>query len=102
MVTICCLEAFERRAIDICKVCSIEWDFIGKIEYFDEDYNYMFEQLGLLDIVGKRDENRETKAYSTFYQYFQGLGKEKVQALYEWYKPDFELFGYEIPEGLLD
>ena len=83
-------------------MCSIEWDFIGKVETFDEDYNYMFDKLGLLDIVGKRDEFREPKAATKFYQYYQGLGRERIQALYELYKADFELFGYKVPAGLLD
>lgn len=37
-----------RRTLDVCKVCSIEWDFIGKFETFRQDYNYMFEERGLL------------------------------------------------------
>ena len=37
-----------RRTLDVCKVCSIEWDYIGKFETFRDDYNYMFEQRGLL------------------------------------------------------
>ena len=83
-------------------MCSIEWDFIGKIETFDPDYNYLFDKLGLLDIVGKREEDRTPYSQQKFYQYFAGLGNDRIQALYELYKPDFELFGYEIPEGLLN
>ena len=37
-----------RRYVDICKVCSIEWDFIGKTEHFEQDHNYMFDKLGIL------------------------------------------------------
>ena len=81
---------------------SIEWEFIGKVESFDTDYNYMFEKLGLLDLVGRREEFRDTKAAQKFYQYYKGLGRERIQALYELYQADFELFGYEVPPGLLD
>ena len=37
-----------RRYVDICKVCSIEWDFIGKTEHFEQDHNYMLKKLGIL------------------------------------------------------
>ena len=33
--------------MDLCKVCSIEWDFVGKIEYFYEDINYLIKKLGI-------------------------------------------------------
>jgi len=91
-----------RRAVDVCKVCSIEWSFIGKVESFDTDYNYMFDKLGLLDLVGRREENRDTKSSQKFYQYYRGLGRERIQALYELYQADFELFGYEVPSYLSD
>ena len=37
-----------RPYVDICKICSIDWDFIGKTEHFEQDHNYMFEKLGIL------------------------------------------------------
>jgi len=90
-----------RRTLDVCKVCSIEWDYIGKFETFRDDYNYMFEQRGLLDVVGKLEDDHEGYGERNLYQYYEGLPKDTIQALYEVYKPDFELFGYEVPDGLL-
>ena len=73
-----------------------------QIETFDQDYNYMFGQLGLLDLLGgKKEEDREPKSTAVLYEYFGKMGKDRILALYELYKADFELFGYEIPEGLL-
>ena len=37
---------------------------------------------------------------SQLYRYYEGLPKSVIQQLYELYKPDFQLFGYEIPKGL--
>ena len=91
-----------RRVIDVCKVCSIDWDFIGKTEYFNDDHNWMFENLGILgDKIPKKTDDRSVYGKNHFYQYYEGLSKETILKLYELYRPDFELFGYEIPEGLL-
>jgi len=90
-----------RRVIDVCKVCSIDWDFIGKTEYFNDDHNWMFKNLGILDKIGMKTDDRSVYGQNHFYQYYEGLSKETIKKLYELYRPDFELFGYEVPEGLL-
>ena len=84
-------------------MCSVEWDYIGKTETFLEDHDYMFAKLNLLDIVGlpRKSDKTTNSGGGKFYQYYEGLGDERILALYELYKPDFELFGYEIPPGLL-
>ena len=51
--------------------------------------------------MGKLEDDHEGYGERNLYQYYEGLPKETIQALYEVYKPDFELFGYEIPDGLL-
>ena len=52
-------------------------------------------------MVGKLEEDRASFGNLHMYRYFEGLPKETILALYEFYKPDFELFGYEIPAGLI-
>ena len=89
-----------RRYIDVCKVCSIKWDFIGKMEHFNQDHNYMMDQLNLIEEVGWMEKEKVIYAQNHFYQYYAGLSKETIEQLYELFKPDFDLFGYKIPAGL--
>ena len=52
----------------MCKVCSVDWDFIGKFETFREDYNFMFDKLGLIDHVGKLESDHEGYGEKNLYQ----------------------------------
>lgn len=64
----------------------------------------MFKNLGIIGddgSLGMKEDDRSVYGQNHFYQYYEGLSKETIQKLYELYRPDFELFGYEIPEGLL-
>lgn len=46
-------------------------------------------------------KNRTTD-HSMIIRYYKGLGKHWLDKLYETYKPDFDLFGYEVPHYLID
>ena len=61
----------------------------------------MFKNLGIIDKLGMKEDDRSVYGQNHFYQYYEGLSKQTIQKLYELYRPDFELFGYEIPESLL-
>ena len=61
----------------------------------------MFKNLGIIDKLGMKEDDRSVYGQNHFYQYYEGLSKQTIQKLYELYRPDFELFGYQIPEGLL-
>lgn len=112
-----------RRYVDICKICSIEWDFIGKTEHFEQDHNYMFRKLGILgrvrlfavlvssvtqleatptkdEVGGPLTGERNVYGANNFYRYFTGLNRQTLEKLYDFYKVDFELFGYEVPSRL--
>ena len=51
--------------------------------------------------IWPRKEERESYGQNHFYQYYTGLKKETILKLYNLYKQDFELFGYNIPPGLI-
>ena len=91
-----------RPYVDICKVCSIEWDFIGKTEHFEQDHNYMLaKKLNIIDDVGgPMMGERNVYGANNFFRYYTGLSTETLEKLYEFYRVDFELFGYEVPERL--
>ena len=46
-------------------------------------------------------KNRTTN-HDMILRYYKGLGRHWIERLYEKYKPDFELFDYEIPPILLN
>jgi hypothetical protein len=80
-----------------CNTCFLGLDFIGKSETMAKDRIYLKSALGLkvrtLNTFAKVHMGKPT--HSAALDMFRTLTRTQVQALYEMYKPDFELFGYE-------
>lgn len=87
------------RFIDLCRVCSINWDFIGKVETVDVDSEVVMDKAGVkglyhLGLHGKTSDNVKV------INYFKGLSKNLIREIYELYKADFEIFGYTVNDWL--
>jgi hypothetical protein len=68
-------------------------DFIGKLENFQKDYTYVLSKLGAPDRFYRgldEKENRSTRN-DNLSEIYTGNLKDK---LYEMYKKDFQIFGY--------
>lgn len=97
----CNIDRHIRPYLPNCLYCDINFDFIGKLEDFDEDVTYiakmqnLTQHLRVLNHVQnsnskKGDGSREEKMK----KYMSQLTPELVRDLYELYKIDFEMFGY--------
>ena len=90
-----------------CSYCDIHYDVIGLIEEFDEDFRYIISKQNvtlLLDrenvAKNQKSKNGSESAAQKISKYFSML-KESVRSdLYDLYKIDFELFGYDASEFL--
>ena len=89
-----------QKYYDLCRVCSINWDFIGKLETVEEDADFIMNVVGMKGKVnlGLHQKNNDK---SKMVMYFKGVEKWIVEVLRELYKEDFELFDYEVEEWLL-
>ena len=82
---------FER-----CDPCHIEYDFLGKLETADHDFDALLSVNGLSELkprlkhLNARNESRFVE------QFFIQLERNQIMALYRLYRFDFELFGYNI------
>ena len=94
-----------------CQHCSIPYNVVGKLETFDEDVNYIILKNGLehilpvenakkvkLNTTSRKSKTNKKKESLT---YFSKLTKEQIKELYQIYKIDFEMFGYEASDYLL-
>ena len=83
-----------------CSVCYLNIDFIGKMETLIQDKEYLVQHKGIPipeeEMYTKLNvrEGKPTKEVSI--EWFKNLTKSEVVSLYELYKPDFELFDYDI------
>ena len=79
----------------LCFPCKIEYDFIGNLETVQSDSAYMLGMLGLHRVSYPTGPALSNNLYS---QYFANLSQKALEKLWEIYKVDFELFGFEKPD----
>lgn len=89
---------------ELCAPCDIHYDVIGHHETLEQDAPHILHRARIQDLVsyphippGITKYNR-TKVQT----YFRGISKRDVRRLYARYRGDFELFGYQRPDFLLD
>ncbi|XP_025835799.1 carbohydrate sulfotransferase 11-like, partial [Agrilus planipennis] len=79
---------------DLCQPCLINYTFIGKYEWFEEDTRTVLDMVGAPYIdfpVSKPNYTRDKLRF-----YFQQLSLSEIEDLYNLYKLDFKLFGYDL------
>ncbi|XP_072181484.1 carbohydrate sulfotransferase 11-like [Diadema setosum] len=89
---------------EMCAPCDIDYDVIGKFETMSTDAEYILRLFNLVDLVDFPSANGSspTGSSSKVEQFYSRLSAEDIKALYERYRLDFELFGYDVPERVDD
>ena len=84
----------------------MKYDAIGFMETYDEDFTYIAQKLNLTtllnDVVKRKNRTPGSKHSQSerIKKYFSLLDKEVRQRLYELYKIDFEMFGFDASSYL--
>ena len=90
-----------KEMYKICAPCTIDYDFIGKLESIDTDAKYLLKKWGVDDKVSYLSSltSRPTNSSSssTMDKYFGQLNKDQVTALWDLFKLDYDLFNYTRP-----
>ena len=91
---------------ELCRVCYVQYDLIGHLEDFRDDFQILlntFHNNNALKEISKEKTKRnctvnckETKK-SVYLKYFNQIAKTTILRLYQKYKNDFELGGYDFP-----
>ena len=96
-----------------CDYCDIKYDFIGRVENFESDLNYIAKKAKISlhnlpeNIIhyhasGSRKRSSALKKVSKIdkdkkvIKYFSQLNAGQLKGLYNMYKVDFEMFGYKL------
>lgn len=82
-----------------CDPCIVDYDFIGKMETASHDFPYAFEKVGFNN-TSHWWQNAKPISRSLTLKYFSQLTDKEVLTLYQIYKLDFMLFGYDL-DGFL-
>ncbi|KAL5250000.1 hypothetical protein ACHWQZ_G015919 [Mnemiopsis leidyi] len=84
---------------EICQPCAVNYNHVGFFEYLNDDTNHILDQIGVKDEIVKADvvspagQTKSTTAVTQ--ELFNALSQEDIDAMFEFYKLDFVLFGYE-------
>ncbi|XP_021695552.1 carbohydrate sulfotransferase 11 isoform X1 [Aedes aegypti] len=83
-----------------CTPCFFHYDVIAKFETLEEDQNYLIAEAQLGHMIKPQWRNAGKGAHTNdlVVKLFTELDDEQVRGLYEYYKYDFELFGYSTEE----
>ncbi|XP_030846602.1 carbohydrate sulfotransferase 11 isoform X3 [Strongylocentrotus purpuratus] len=86
----------------MCSPCGINYDIIGKFETMSTDAEFVLESLSLSNAVEFPSSTGSSPTNSSDYviPYYAQLPDDDVMKLYERYRLDFELFGYDIPHEI--
>ena len=85
-----------------CIPCSSAYNYIVKLETLNMDINYLKKTLNVSQYHQRAFFPQKTyrSNWDLVKKTFQTIPKTKAQNLYEKYKKDFEMFGYDKPEWL--
>ena len=85
-----------------CSYCDAKYNFIQKMETFDEDMEHILKALGLGPIYESSKKPHSNKRNDGVYsdeltlKYFSQIPHDIIKTLLEIYKYDFEAFGYSF------
>ena len=80
----------------LCNPCHVRFDFIGKIETMGRDQEYVLRNFFKNSTIKFPQRNASNKN-KTSADYMETIPRGHVKQLYEVYKEDFLLFGYDEP-----
>lgn len=89
---------------ELCAPCDIRYDVIGHHETLERDAPHILQRALIHGLVQYPHIPPGITQYnqSKVQRYFRGVGKRDVRRLYARYRGDFEMFGYDRPDFLLD
>ncbi|KAM9770086.1 carbohydrate sulfotransferase 12-like [Menidia menidia] len=90
-----------RQVYRLCHPCQVKYDFIGRLETLETDAEQLLKLLKVDHLLRFPSGARNRTAASWERDWFTQIPITKRKELYKLYEPDFELFGYPKPDGML-
>ena len=101
-VDIMTTDVHFRSYLGSCKPCNADYDYVIKFETLKNDMEYLKQKLNISDYHRQAVfPNRNFKTIPSLVQStFRQIPSNLALQLYEKYKIDFDIFGYERPEWI--
>lgn len=73
-------------------------DFVGRVENFDDDIAFIFNQIGLPAVRQMKKRNASQKTIQKLSDYYSS--KDDLLVIYDKYRSDFDILGYSIEDSI--
>jgi len=88
---------FVRPVTEVCGACKRRWDQVVRLEDSDDQLSQVLESLGRKDIIAKQVGRKlKSGGRETQRRFFSQVTAEEMELLYDTFKEDFLLFGYNL------
>ena len=89
-----------RSIFQICDICKTKWDFIGKLETYNDDLKFVLQKAGYNgDTIGfTKSLINQTEIEFWYHQ----IPKSTLKSLYETFESDFKILNYGISQKIWD
>ena len=93
------------RAAEICDICAVKYNFVGKVETLEEDIGGLevwhpgLGKSNVKSILMRKHNNLGTDSLAVLY--FRQLSKDRIRQLEKAYRNDFLAFDYPYPSEYL-
>ncbi|XP_034555796.1 carbohydrate sulfotransferase 12-like [Notolabrus celidotus] len=95
-------EPHWRQFHRLCHPCAIKYDFVGHQESLEDDAMQLLTLIKLGDTIKFPSFYQNVTTHDFVRGWFRDVPLEDRRTLYNIYQEDFKLFGYSIPEELLN
>ncbi|CAN9510179.1 unnamed protein product [Ophioblennius macclurei] len=86
----------------MCHPCQVKYDFIGQLESLNTDAEQVLKLMKVDNLFIFPTAYQKQTVVSWVGDWFQQIPAEARRKLYKLYEPDFKLFGYPKPDGVVD
>ncbi|XP_071822772.1 carbohydrate sulfotransferase 11-like isoform X3 [Apostichopus japonicus] len=92
-------EEHWRSVNELCSPCTLQYDFIGRMETLERDRNYVLKHFFEVDPISYRlhTSTNPTNSSKLRDDYIAEIPEKRMRALYERFRIDFDAFGYATP-----
>ncbi|CAF3768594.1 unnamed protein product, partial [Rotaria sordida] len=106
------INSHWEQIVQRCDICLINYDWIGKVENLDYDGKFLTNKLNKnsdkihLEFPSKefdkKEKNQNLLNDFQLFEFFRNTiqNDNDFQVLIDYYKPDFQIFNYTIPNLL--
>ncbi|CAF1404853.1 unnamed protein product [Adineta ricciae] len=80
----------------ICQVCQLKYNFIGRYETFNQDFNHLIRYFNILNWIIQKKYSSSHLIKWNYQKFYFNLPNDLICQLIRLYEEDFRLFKYEI------